>query len=100
MNQPPTIFTKAIICLEQRFEHELDTKMALFPASNTIHNNFDQNSAIPPLKIWNAADYEKCVLRKDEQLLYWLIFECLVEFWRTRQKVQRGSKTLGVGLGV
>jgi hypothetical protein len=39
-----------------------------------------------PLKISNAANYEKCVPRKDEQLLYWSVLKCLSEMWRTRQK--------------
>jgi hypothetical protein len=32
-----------------------------------------------PLEISNAANYEKCVPRKDEQLLYWTILKCLSE---------------------
>jgi hypothetical protein len=39
-----------------------------------------------PLKILNAANFEKCVSRKDEQLLYWTILKCLSEIRRTRQK--------------
>jgi hypothetical protein len=73
MNQPPTTFTKADICLGQQLEHELHAKMAFFYARSTIHNNFDHKFETLPLKIWNATNYESCVPRKGEQLLYWPI---------------------------
>jgi hypothetical protein len=51
MNQPPTTFTKADICLGQQLEHELHAKMSFFYARSTIHNNFDHKFETLPLKI-------------------------------------------------
>jgi murein tripeptide amidase MpaA len=66
MNQPPTSFTKAVICIEKRLEHELHAKMALFSARRTIHNNFDHKSEtfhskiqMPP--IMKSVSLEKAI---------------------------------------
>jgi hypothetical protein len=49
-----------------------------------------------PLKIWNATQKQSCVPEKIGQFLYWDILKCPGEIWRTRQKLWRKFKDIGV----
>jgi hypothetical protein len=60
--------------------------------SQKVETGVDRVFEHLPLQITNDANHENCVPQQDEQLLYWLIFKCLSENLRTRQKSQRGSK--------
>jgi hypothetical protein len=40
------------------------------------------------LKIGMSANYEKCVPKDNEELLYWQILNFYREIWRTREKTK------------
>jgi hypothetical protein len=54
-------------------------------SSKTVQICFDQDFECFKLKIWKAANYEKCVPGEEEQLLFWRNFECLGRILRYGQ---------------
>jgi hypothetical protein len=61
---------------------------------------FTVHSAVKPifgqfaLKIGMSTNYEKCVPRNNEQLLYWPILNFYSEIWRTRKKTISALKEI------
>jgi hypothetical protein len=54
----------------------------------TVHSAFNSNLSELSLKIWMSANYEKCVPRNTEQLLYWPILNFYSEIGRTHKKTK------------
>jgi hypothetical protein len=53
-----------------------------------VRRNFNSNLSGFALKIGMSANFKKCVLGNNKELLYWPILNFYCEIWRTRKKTK------------
>jgi hypothetical protein len=77
-----------------RFRYKLAWSYIFSWLGQTVQQSFDCVFECLNLKIWNASNWIKCVLKKTEQFLYWLNLKFYWEILRFYQSSRDRSRAL------